>query len=202
MRTAANHQDSPARRARIPKRAGTLLAALLLAVAGARDGAAQDAAVEEYEVKAAFVYNFAKFATWPPAAFTGPDAPLVLCVAGGNPFGPALGALHHRPVGDRHLAVREIADAAFAAEDAVACHLLFIARAAVERWTAVAGALRGRPVLTIADSDGFTHRGGIINLYIADGRVRFEVNRDALARSGVTLSSQVLRLARIVEDAP
>ncbi|MGQ9369204.1 YfiR family protein [Azospirillum sp. ST 5-10] len=155
------------------------------------DGAA------EYEVKAAFVYNFAKFATWPPGAFAGPDAPLVLCVSGGNPFGPVLATLEGKPVGERRLAVREATLA-----EAGACHILFVARPAVERFADVVPTLRGRPVLTIGDSDDFVRHGGAINLVLDDGRVRFEVNLAALEGSSITLSSQVLRLARIVERAP
>lgn len=198
MRTGSIHTASSARLLRTTLGGVVGMAVLGAALAGGAGHAhAETGGVEEYEVKAAFIYNFAKFATWPPGAFAGPQAALVLCVTGGNPFGPALAALAGKPVGGRSLAVREVD-----AGEAGTCHLLFVARPAAERWETIAPAVRGRPVLTIGDSDGFARQGGAINLFLADGRVRFSVNLKALERSGVTLSSQVLRLARIVEDAP
>lgn len=169
-----------------------------LAVVGAPHVAAPCAAqpasgAPEYEVKAAFLYNFARFATWPAAAFRDADAPLALCVAGDDPFGPALAALEGKPVGERRIAVRLIAPA-----DWHGCHLLFVAHSAQDRFAELAEGLADRYLLTVGDTDGFATRGGVINFVLDGERVRFEVNLAALERSGVALSSHVLRLARIV----
>jgi hypothetical protein len=172
--------------------AGTLVGAALMA--GGPAAAAHDP--DEFSIKAAFVYNFAKFATWPPAAFAGPQAPLVLCTIGEVSFGMALSALHGKPVGERSLAVREATPAG-----AHACHLLVVGQPQAARVGDLAAALKGRPVLTIGDADGFARRGGAIGLVVENSRVRFEVNPRAVEGSGVTLSSQLLRLARIVEGA-
>lgn len=159
--------------------------------------AAQSPDAGEFEIKAAFVYNFAKFATWPPTAFAGPQAPLTLCRLGDVPFGDALSALQGKPVGDRRLQVRDVA-----LRDAGDCHLLVVGRPLASRVGDVARTLKGHPVLTIGDTDDFARHGGAIGLTLDNSRVRFEVNPRALDGTGITLSSQLLRLARIVEDAP
>ncbi|WP_431855340.1 YfiR family protein [Azospirillum sp.] len=151
----------------------------------------------EFEVKAAFVYNFAKFAAWPEGAFAGPRATLVLCRLGDVGFGSALSALEGKPVGERRLAVRDVM-----LREAGDCHLLVIGAPLESRLADVARIVKGRPILTIGDAEGFAAHGGAIGLTLDDGRVRFEVNPKALAGSGITLSSQLLRLARIVEDVP
>lgn len=160
-------------------------------------GGAAAANAPEYDVKAAFLYNFARFAVWPASAFAGADTPVALCVAGGNPFGAALGALQGKPVGDRRVEVREVP-----VERIDGCHILYLARPVQGRVAEVTGGPAGRYVLTVGDSDGFAAHGGAVNLLVEDDRVRFEVNLAALKRSGVTLSSHVLRLARIVEEGP
>lgn len=159
--------------------------------------AARSADADESAVKAAFVYNFAKFATWPATAFAGPQAPLVLCMVGDIPFKAALVALDGKPVGERRLVAR-----AESPDRAGDCHLLVVGAPPVHRFADLAAALKGRPVLTVGDADGFARRGGAIGLVLEDSRIRFEVNPRALDGTGVTLSSQLLRLARIVESAP
>lgn len=171
--------------------------ALGILAAGFGAGSAAATNAPEYEVKAAFLYNFARFAVWPASAFSGADAPVSLCIAGGNPFGAALGALQGKPVGDRRVEVREVP-----VERVAGCHIMFLARPVQSRVAEVSDAAAGRYVLTVGDSDGFAARGGAVNLVVEDDRVRFEVNLAALKRSGVSLSSQVLRLARIVGEGP
>lgn len=173
-------------------------AGFVLATGGAAAGLAapQSADADEFAIKAAFVYNFAKFATWPASAFAGPQASLVLCVLGEVPFRMALSSLQGKPVGERTLSVRDATP-----DSAAACHLLVLGGLPAARIANLAAALKGRPVLTVSDAEGFAGRGGAIGLVIEDSRVRFEVNPHALDGSGVTLSSQMLRLARIVEGA-
>jgi len=189
MANRSPHGPSTGRLLRTAAAAGLALAAGGPAMAQVPDG-------DEFSVKTAFVYNFAKFATWPPAAFAGPQAPLVLCTIGEVSFGMALSALQGKPVGERSLAVREATPA-----NADACHLIVVGQPHAARFGDVAAALKGRPVLTISDADGFARRGGAIGLVIENSRVRFEVNPRTLDGTGVTLSSQLLRLARIVEGA-
>jgi hypothetical protein len=159
--------------------------------------AGQSLDADEYEVKTAFVYNFAKFTVWPAAVFATPQSPVVLCMLAGTFFGPALAALQDKPVGQRRLLLREVA-----LQDAGACHLLLVGRLLRDRLSDVARAMRGRPTLTIGDAAGFAGQGCAIGLVVVDGRVRFEVNLAVLDGTGIALSSQLLRLARLVENAP
>ena len=148
----------------------------------------------EYEVKAAFLYNFAKFATWPDAAFAGPGGFLDLCVLGSNEFGTHLEQLSGQPVEGRTLRVLPIS-----LDQAAGCHLLFVSRSEEGRAPAILDQVRGQPVLTVGDHDGFAERGGVINLQVVGDNVRFEINPDAAQQAGIALSSQLLRLATIVE---
>jgi hypothetical protein len=171
-----------------------LVATLLPA---SRAGAAQPSL--EYEVKAAFLYNFAKFVEWPPQAFAAEDAPLVFCVLGENPFEDKLGrVVNDRTANGRRIAVQPMPPAA----ETQGCHLVFVAAAEDERVARLVQTLHsseGAPVLTVGESDRFAGAGGMIRLVIDDGRVRFDINAAAAEQSGLKLSSQLLKLAREVE---
>ena len=145
-------------------------------------------------MKAAFIYNFSKFVHWPAATA---DKTLAICVLGKDPFGPALEeALLGKRVDGRELVARRLASA----ENAAGCNVLFVSsseEAGVER---ILNALHGAPVLTIGDMDQFAERGGMINLTTQGGRIRFEINLAAIERTGLRVSSQLLKLARIVSE--
>lgn len=159
---------------------------------GADDGGA--APKREYLIKAAILYNFAKFTRWPAAAFASADAPLELCVIGVDPFGEALATIDGKRVGERKLRTRLIADAAQVAR----CHLLFVSASETERLGDVLAAADGAAVLTVADLPEFARAGGIIALKVVEDRTRFDVNRSAADRAGLTLSAKLLRLAETV----
>ena len=173
-------------------RALALLAALLVlpAKAGAQQGAYQ-----EYDVKAAFLYNFTKFVEWPPDAFESPDSPMAICVFGDDPFGESLDAVvRGETLNGRRLEVRRTRSL----QDLRDCHTLFVPGAERERFAEVFSALRDASVLTVGEVDGFLPQGGVIRFVVDQGRVRFEVNLDAAERSRLKLSSKLLRLARAV----
>jgi len=148
----------------------------------------------EYLIKAAILYNFAKFTRWPAAAFAGADAPLDLCVIGVDPFGEALATIDGKRVGAHPLRTRLIADATKVAR----CHLLFVSASEAERLGDILAATNGGAILTVADLPEFSRAGGIITLNIVDDRIRFDVNRSAADRAGLTLSAKLLRLAETV----
>lgn len=148
----------------------------------------------EYLIKAAILYNFAKFTRWPAKSFLSADAPLDLCVIGVDPFGQALATIDGKRVGARTLRTRLIADAA----QVESCHLLFVSASETERLGDVLAAANGGAVLTVADLPGFARAGGIIALKVVEDRTRFEVNRSAADRAGLTLSAKLLRLAEAV----
>lgn len=164
-----------------------LLAAIaLFAASGATF--AQDVALE-YRVKAAYLFNFTKFVDWPPAALESGNS-FQICLAGTNPFGPALAStLVGETAAGLPLAARIIEP-----KDAGACHVLF-----VPRTVAAAPFLRGvgmAPVLTVGESPDFVRQGGAIRFVVEGGRVRFEINQTAAERAQLKVSSRLLQLGR------
>lgn len=146
----------------------------------------------EYDVKAAFLFNFAKFVEWPGSAFDGDSAPLTICVYGEDPFGPALDAVvQDERVGERSLLV----DRPDGLDDLNACHVLFVSRSEKDRLGKVIARVEGKPVLTVADMDGFLRAGGVINFILERSKVRFLIDQEAAERSGLRISSKLMRLA-------
>lgn len=174
----------PNRRARAALRLLLCAAVLALAHASAR------AAPLEYEVKAAFVYNFAKFVEWPSD-----NTPLRLCVLGKDAIAPALAEIQGKPVKARKIEVALLD----ATADTRGCDLLFISLSAEKHLDRVAALSRGSGMLTIGDSEGFAQRGVMMNLFTENGKIRFEVNLDAIRRSGVKVSSKLLALGKILD---
>ncbi|MGH9748728.1 MAG: YfiR family protein [Candidatus Polarisedimenticolia bacterium] len=153
----------------------------------------------ELQVKAAFLYNFAKFAEWPDDAFRGPDAPLLIGVVGGDLFLEALErGVAGKTVGGRPFAVRRVRDPV---ADPV-CHILFVAAGEARRLPRLLEQLGGAPVLLVGETPGFASEGGVINFFIEENRVRFEVNLTSAERARLRLSSKLLSLARLVGARP
>ena len=157
---------------------------------------AQSAKPTEYDVEAAYLCQFPKFAQWPaPASRTGKTFPI--CVIGQNPFGRALedDARGHQVQG-LPLEVKMIASAREAGD----CRILFIGGSSESDEAArILAAVRGAPVLTVSEMPEFTSRGGIIQFVLIDSRVRFRINLGNAERAGITMSSQLLRVAAGVE---
>lgn len=173
----------------IPPRLRALAAAAWLAPA-----AALGQAVPEYDLKAAFLYNFALFVDWPAEGPPEERRALTLCVLGGDPFGHALDALEGKTVRSQRLAVRRLASA----QAAVDCQILFIAATEEARLAHILKAVQGRPVLTVADSDGWLEQGVMINVSTRQARLAFDVNLAAARQAGLRVSSRLLRLAHLV----
>ena len=108
-------------------------------------------APREYLIKAVFLYNFAKFTTWPTESFPDPQAPLRLCILGEDAFGAAMESIEGKSIKGRPLAVIRIAQVA----DAERCHILFVSTSEEERLRAILDDLRERPILTISDMPNF-----------------------------------------------
>jgi len=157
--------------------------------------AADDAAALERTVKAAFVYKFLSYVEWPAGAFARPDAPIVIGVYGADDIGSELSqVVPGRTIADRPLEVRRVKEA----DPLTGLHVLFIGRAESNRIRELAQVARQNSILVISESDNALDSGSIINLVLADGRVRFEVALDAAEKSGLKLSSRMLALARVV----
>ena len=145
----------------------------------------------EYQVKAAFLYNFVKFVEWPatPAAQEGP---IEICVLGKDPFGGALErVVEGKTVNDRALVIRHFGDIAAARS----CQVLFVSTSEAGRVSEIVKAVRGWSVLTVSEINRFSERGGIINFLMEGQRVRFRINTKMAASAGLTISSKLLELA-------
>jgi uncharacterized protein DUF4154 len=172
---------------------------LLLAAALVVPGLARaQPAASEYDIKAAFLYNFTKFVEWPPAAFPDAHSPLKICVLGEDPFGKTLRALMDEGVGGRPVSLLRLDSL----NNPAACHVLFISRSEKDRLPDVLESLRDVPVLTVGDTKGFLDQGGIIDFVLEGAKVRFEINQEAAERVGIRISSKLLALARYVKGRP
>jgi hypothetical protein len=158
---------------------------------------AQPAPLNEYQVKAAYLYNFAKFVEWPKQAFASDSAPIRICILGPDVFGPALrDVTRGKTINGRYLDIED----QVAPAKARSCQVVFASREMAklnEALPLVAGAPN---VLTVGEHKDFLERGGIINLVLENDRVRFEVNAGAAKRAGLKISAQLLSLARQVKD--
>jgi hypothetical protein len=179
-------------------RPAAILAALVaVGILAARVDALTQGAAQpsELEVKAAFVLNFLKFVEWPADRFQTPTAPIVVAVLGNDPLAITL----RQTLGGHSLGARAIAvKPAQRATDAVAAHAAFICQSQRPELPAILRTLDRRGVLTIGDSPGYGESGVVLNLVMQGQRVHFEANTAAAARSRVRVSSQLLRIARIV----
>lgn len=147
----------------------------------------------EYQVKAAYLFNFTRFVEWPSTAFADGGA-FTICVAGRNPFGTALSAtIAGESVAGRTMISRVVHDAR------LPCHVLFVPRGVPA--APYLRQVRSAGVLTVGEAGDFLDRGGVVKFVLDNGRVRFDINRDAAARGQLTISSRLLRLARRIEPA-
>jgi hypothetical protein len=155
--------------------------------------------LDEYQVKAAFLYNFAKFVVWPAGTFSTSREPLVICILGQNPFGHSLEeAVAGKAIDGRALIIRSIVNV----KQIVACQVLFVASTESKRSMPIIGAISPPGVLTIEDSDAFGTEGEVINLRLDEGKVRFDINVQAAERAKLKISSRLLALAHIIGPAP
>ncbi len=154
------------------------------------------ARLSEYQVKVGYLYNFARFVDWPAQAFGDERAAIRLGILGKDPFGEDLKFIRDKTAHGRRFEIRQVAGAGELKE----CHILFIGSSEKKNLEHILAGLRGSPVLTVSDMEGFAQRGGTINFIRTEGRIRFAVNPGAARRAGLTISSKLLRLADIVND--
>ncbi len=149
-------------------------------------------------MKAAYIYNFAKFVQWPSNAFTRENSPMTLCIAGENPFGQALDAIVGKKIRDHRLTVRKLPHHQAVADKN--CNILFISKSEKERVYDLLAAMSYTPILTISDIRGFADVGGMIGFVRVGQRIRFEINVLAVRQADLDISSQLLKLARIIDN--
>ena len=149
----------------------------------------------EYDLKAVFLLNFARFVDWPDAAFPDRNAPIVIGVLGPDPFGGALeAAVANETAHDRRLVVRQVQTV----EDLAACHILFVPASESARWTPLAGHMMKKSLLTVGESKAFATHSGIIGFDVSGRKLRMSINLLAANAARLTISSKLLRQAQIV----
>jgi uncharacterized protein DUF4154 len=170
------------------------LVAVLLALTGTARGNVNDDTISEVVVKAAFLFNFAKFAEWPALQ---PGTPLMLCVLGDDGVGNALvETVRGQQINGHALEVLRPRRG----DSWRPCHLLFIAGSEVWRVATELERVRALPILTVSDGRDFSKSGGLIEFFVENGKMRFAINVDTAERSGLRLSSRLLGLAKAVRD--
>jgi hypothetical protein len=153
----------------------------------------------EYQVKAAYLYNFGRFVEWPARVATASTGSFTICVLGEDPFGPALDTtLAGEMIGNQKVAARRISSL----QESVDCQILFISSSEAKRLNKIIEALGNSAVLTVSDIPQFSQRRGMIQLLMEGNRIRFEVNLAATQRAGLTLSSELLKVATAVRKNP
>lgn len=153
----------------------------------------------EYQVKAAYLLDFGKFVTWPPAAQAAHQNAFTLCVLGGDPFGRILDStVSGEKINNKPVKVRRIRSA----RDAAECNVVFVSENEERLSVRTISSLNKPGTLTVSDSPGFLDRGGMIQFVRSGDRVRFEVNLKAARDAGLTLSSELLKVASAVRGKP
>jgi len=172
---------------------------LILLLGNALQLRAQAPAFDEYQVKAAFLYNFAKFVEWPAGTFPNSMDPIGICIVGLNPFGSTLeNMVQGKKVGDRAFAVHRFPDTLQAGQ----CQILFIGASEWRRTRALLEAVKSPGVLTVGETDDFTALGGIVGFRLDGARVRIQVNLQAAEHARLKISSKLLSLAEIAKKQP
>jgi hypothetical protein len=183
------------------RRLGRQITAALLAGLASLSGVplarAQAIPPSEYQLKAAFLFNFAKFIDWPTSSFASTQSPFSICILGKDPFGRAIDeALQGKSIGDR----RVVIDRAKNVAESVHCQIVFAGNSEAASLRGILAGLRGANVLLVGESQGFAASGGTIQFTIEENHVRFLINTDAADRAGLKFSSKLLALAKIVHD--
>jgi len=172
---------------------------LLIFFVFAPGAGAQANSSSEYQVKAAFLFSFAKFIDWPPGSFASPQSPFSICILGADPFGPAIDdSLRGKTIGDRAVVVRRAREPG----EVRRCQIVFISSSENRRLSEILSSLQGASVLIVGDADHFADSGGTIGLMLEENRIRFAINTDAAESAGLKISSKLLALAKIVRGAP
>ena len=153
---------------------------------------AQESQPSEYQIKAAFLFNFAKFVEWPPSSFAGETAPLVIGILGDNPFGDARErTIHSKSINNHSLAIKQL----HSLGETTNCQVLFISVSEQNRLAEIISGLNGTSVLTVSETGGFSEAGGMINFVLENKKIRFQINNEAAKAARLKISSKLLSLA-------
>jgi hypothetical protein len=175
-----------------------VVVAVLNPVVGSGAAQPQRAVTQEYDLKAAFLFNFAQFVEWPAEDFAAGGAPIVIGILGSDPFGRSLDdivageTIRNRPLVVRHYRTVEQVDT---------CHILFISSSEAGQLEHIVKTLGRRSVLTVGETRDFTNRSGMIGFDVSQKHLRLRINLGAAQEARLTISSKLLRQAQIVGSA-
>jgi hypothetical protein len=152
---------------------------------------AETGQASEYQVKAAYLYHFAKFVEWPADTAGKPPATLMIAVLGKSSIGAALEAISGSTVKNRRVVIVSTSRV----EELKGCDILFVCMSERVKLDRILASVASRPILTVSDIRGFAASGGMIGFVATHDNIRFEINHRASQRSGLIISSQLLKLA-------
>lgn len=168
---------------------------------------ADPTASEEYQVKAAFLYNFISFVDWPKEKATDSNNLIIIGIIGKDPFGRVFEPLKNKLVKDKKVLIKRfisLKESKLSTDQIKAirkCHLLFVCRSEKEQLKEIINLVQGHSVLIVGDMNGFLESGGMINFMIEDKKICFEINNIAAKKAKLNIRSKLLRLAkRVIEE--
>ncbi len=154
----------------------------------------EEGPAREYDLKAAFLYNILKFVDWPDEIQIRPH--LVIGILGEDPFGASIEVLRNKMIGRRIVVIRR----GSSVQALKRCDVLFVSRSETDRLERIVRSVLPMHTLVVGDTAGFAERGVMVNFFLLDRKVRFEINVEAARRAKLTISSQVLRLGRVIRE--
>jgi len=172
----------------------------------AQDDSAQN---REYQVKAAFLYNFVKFVDWPKEKVADGNEPIIIGVIGKDPFGKAFDPIKNKQVKGKKVVINrfkgleELRKSGEQIKAIRKCYLLFICSSEKEKLREIINLVKDDSVLTVGEVKGFLESGGIINFLVEGKKVAFEINNHAAKQAKLKIRSKLLRLAkRVIPEKP
>jgi hypothetical protein len=150
----------------------------------------------EYQIKAKYLYNFARFVDWPEESFQSPDSPFVIGIIGNDPYGIDLEkTIEGKQIKNRKFIIKHYQNL----ENLSSCHILFIGIDNKAGRSQIFNKIKKQGILTVGDDDSFAKDGGMINFIIKKERIRFQINREAVNQSPLKMSTTLLKMAVIIE---
>ncbi len=177
--------------------AQTLLLITVLTLCSPQTGAAGSSRLSEHEVKAAYLYNFAKYVEWPANTLLLENSPLTFCIIGQSPLNSVMESFGTNTIKNRQLAMQQLGYN----EDLSKCNILFISSDYKTSLHKILAATVHRSILTVSDIKGFAAAGGIIEFVPVNDKIRFAINNRAARQANLRISSHLLKLATTVTDS-
>lgn len=151
---------------------------------------------EEAQVKSAIILNMARYVDWPAESFSSDGAPMTFCYAGQGTLSASLSSLQGKTVKGHPVVIRRMSSSM----DTAGCHVVVVDATERRSAAAIIDRTRRLPILTVGDVSGFSRDGGMVELFLQAGKVRFDINLTAARHSRLKISSQLLKVARIVRS--